>query len=84
MYWDDIGERKINGLEYLKEIREQVLLVEERMQAAQSTRKSYIDVRAYVVLLSIKGVVHFCKKGKLSPRYVRPYEIVEKVGPVAY
>ncbi|GKB01066.1 putative reverse transcriptase domain-containing protein [Tanacetum coccineum] len=30
------------------------------------------------------GVVHFGKKGKLAPRFVRPFEIVEKVGPVAY
>ncbi|XP_041017910.1 uncharacterized protein LOC121260130 [Juglans microcarpa x Juglans regia] len=32
----------------------------------------------------MKGVVGFGKKGKLSPRYVGPYEIIERVGPVAY
>ncbi|GJS93866.1 putative reverse transcriptase domain-containing protein [Tanacetum coccineum] len=31
-----------------------------------------------------KGVVRFGKKGKLTPRYVGPFEIVECVGPVAY
>ncbi|GJY92132.1 putative reverse transcriptase domain-containing protein, partial [Tanacetum coccineum] len=31
-----------------------------------------------------KGVVRFRKKGKLAPRFVRPFEIIEKVGPVAY
>ncbi|XP_008365007.1 uncharacterized protein LOC126622544 [Malus sylvestris] len=31
-----------------------------------------------------KGVVRFGKKGKLSPRYIRPYQIVERVGEVAY
>ncbi|GJW34019.1 putative reverse transcriptase domain-containing protein [Tanacetum coccineum] len=31
-----------------------------------------------------KGVVRFGKKGKLAPRYVGPFEIVERVGPVAY
>ncbi|GJU97352.1 putative reverse transcriptase domain-containing protein [Tanacetum coccineum] len=39
------------------------------------------------VLLKVspwKGVVHFGKKGKLAPRFVRPFEIIEKVGPVAY
>ncbi|GKA49750.1 putative reverse transcriptase domain-containing protein [Tanacetum coccineum] len=30
------------------------------------------------------GVVQFGKKGKLAPRYVGPFEIVERVGPVAY
>ncbi|GKG42729.1 hypothetical protein Tco_0477027, partial [Tanacetum coccineum] len=39
------------------------------------------------VLLKVwpwKGVVHFRKKGKLAPRFVGPFEIVEKVGPMAY
>ncbi|GKF05076.1 putative reverse transcriptase domain-containing protein [Tanacetum coccineum] len=31
-----------------------------------------------------KGVVRFGKKGKLAPRFVRPFKIIEKVGPVAY
>ena len=32
----------------------------------------------------MKGVVRFCKKGKLIPRYVDPYEILQRVGKVAY
>ncbi|GKF47173.1 hypothetical protein Tco_0136975, partial [Tanacetum coccineum] len=39
------------------------------------------------VLLKVspwKGVVRFAKKGKLAPRYMRPFEIVKCVGPVAY
>ncbi|GJQ99982.1 putative reverse transcriptase domain-containing protein [Tanacetum coccineum] len=59
------------------------------------TEKSYADKRRKPlefqvgdrVLLKVspwKGVVRFGKKGKLAPRYVRPFEIVERVGPVAY
>ena len=35
-------------------------------------------------LSSLKGRVRFGKRGKLSPRYIRPFEIVERIGPVAY
>nr|GFD26263.1 putative reverse transcriptase domain-containing protein [Tanacetum cinerariifolium] len=31
-----------------------------------------------------KGVIHFGKCGKLSPWYIRPFEIIERIGPVAY
>ncbi|GKG04032.1 hypothetical protein Tco_0314419, partial [Tanacetum coccineum] len=65
------------------------------MKTARSRQKSYADKRRKPlefqvgdqVLLKLspwKGVVRFCKKGKLAPRYVGPFEIMEHVGPVAY
>ncbi|GKF17303.1 putative reverse transcriptase domain-containing protein [Tanacetum coccineum] len=59
------------------------------------TIKSYADKRRKplefsvgdYVLLKVspwKGVVRFGKKGKLPPRFVGPFEIIKKVGPVAY
>ena len=38
----------------------------------------------FLKISSWKGVLRFGKRGKLSPRYIEPYEIVSKVGPVAY
>nr|GEX50256.1 hypothetical protein [Tanacetum cinerariifolium] len=65
------------------------------LKAARDHQKSYADKRKKplefsmgdYVLLKVspwKGVVRFRKKGKLAPRFVRPFEIIEKVGPVAY
>ncbi|GKB52056.1 putative reverse transcriptase domain-containing protein [Tanacetum coccineum] len=69
--------------------------IKDRLMAARDRQKRYADKRRKplefsvpdYVLLKVspwKGVVHFGKKGKLAPRFVRPFEIVEKVGPVTY
>ncbi|GJX95006.1 putative reverse transcriptase domain-containing protein [Tanacetum coccineum] len=72
-----------------------ILRAKDRLKAARDRQKSYADKRRNplefivgdYVLLKVspwKGVVRFGKKGKLAPRFVRPFEIFEKVGPVAY
>nr|GEW88716.1 retrotransposon protein, putative, Ty3-gypsy subclass [Tanacetum cinerariifolium] len=55
----------------------------QSMQEALGTR---LDMSTVITLRPMvrKGVVRFGKKNKLTPRFVRPFEIVEKVGPVAY
>ncbi|KAL4021044.1 hypothetical protein IC575_019833 [Cucumis melo] len=61
----------------------------------ESRQKSYADVRrkdlefdvgdmVFLKVAPIKGVLIFKKKGKLSPRFVGPFEILERIGPVAY
>ncbi|KAA0054489.1 hypothetical protein IC582_026393 [Cucumis melo] len=65
------------------------------MQATQSRQKSYADVRqidlefnvgdkVFLKVAPMKGVLRFEKKGKLSPRFVGPFEILEQISPVAY
>ncbi|GJX65250.1 putative reverse transcriptase domain-containing protein [Tanacetum coccineum] len=83
------------GPEPVQETTEKIFQIKERLKTARSCQKSYADKRRKPfefkvgdqVLLKVspwKGVVRFGKKGKLAPRYVGPFEIVEYVGPVVY
>uniref|UniRef100_A0A1U7XEZ6 Uncharacterized protein LOC104238057 n=2 Tax=Nicotiana sylvestris TaxID=4096 RepID=A0A1U7XEZ6_NICSY len=74
---------------------DKVQLIRQRLLAAQSRQKSYADKRrrdlvftiGYKVFLRVspmKGVMRFGKRGKLSPRFRGPYEILDRVKAVAY
>nr|GEU79464.1 hypothetical protein [Tanacetum cinerariifolium] len=76
-------------------IKDIVVYIKDRLKAARDSQKSYAEKRRKplefsvgdYVLLKVspsKGVLRFRKKGKLAPRFVGPFEIIEKVGPVAY
>ncbi|XP_073016620.1 uncharacterized protein [Primulina eburnea] len=95
LYWEEVGERKMLGPELVQQTAEVVALIQERMKTAQSRQKSYADVRrrplafgvgdhVFIKIAPIKGVMRFGKKGKLSPRYIRPFEILDKIGDRAY
>ncbi|GJZ04682.1 putative reverse transcriptase domain-containing protein [Tanacetum coccineum] len=93
--WAEIGEGQLIRPELVQETIDKISQIKDRLKAACDRRKSYADKRRKplefsvgdYVLLKVspwKGVVRFRKKRKLAPRFVRPFEIIEKVGPVAY
>nr|GEY08440.1 reverse transcriptase domain-containing protein [Tanacetum cinerariifolium] len=86
---------KFDWPELVQEMTDKVMLIKEKLKAARDRQKSYADnwrkllefeVGDHVMLKVFpwKGVVRFRKKGKLAPRYVGPFEILERIGPVAY
>ena len=93
--WTEVGESSITGPDLIRDTSKKVSLIQQRLLTAQSRQKSYADVRrrplefevgGHVSLKVIpkRGVVRFGKRGKLSPRFIGPFEILERVGTVAY
>ncbi|GJW19198.1 putative reverse transcriptase domain-containing protein [Tanacetum coccineum] len=93
--WAEIGESSLIRLEMVQETTDKVVLIKAKLKAARDCQKSYADNRRKPlefevrdkVLLRVspwKGVICFGKKGKLAPRYVGPFEILERIDHVAY
>jgi hypothetical protein len=70
-------------------------MVHKSLKVAQSRHKSYADKRRrdlsfeigsfiYLKVSPMRGTHRFSVKGKLAPRYVRPFKIIERKGEVAY
>nr|GEW36671.1 putative reverse transcriptase domain-containing protein [Tanacetum cinerariifolium] len=93
--WAEVGEGQLIGHKIVQETTKKITLIKDRLKAACDRQKSYanksrkpleLSVGDHVLLkvLTWKGVVRFGKKGKLEPRFIGPFEIIQRIGPVAY
>ena len=93
--WFDTFEVRPWGTDILRDSLEKVKSIQEKLLAAQRWQKEYADrkvrdlefMEGEQVLLKVspmKGVMRFGKTGKLSPRYIGPFEVLKRVGEVAY
>jgi hypothetical protein len=93
--WSQTGKRKIFGPNLVTEAEEKVKTIQNNLKAAQARQKSYADIRrrplqfqiedfVYLRVSPTRGIQRFGVKGKLAPRYIGPFEILEVCGPVAY
>ena len=83
------------GPELIQLTSEKVLVIRERIKIAQDRQKSYADNRrkdlsfeegdhVFLKVSPTRGTIRFGKRGKLSPRFIGPFEILKKIGAVAY
>ena len=93
--WTKVGESSITGPDPIRDTSEKVSLIRQRLLTTQSRQKSYADVRrrplefevgdhVFLKVMPERGVVRFGKRDKLSPRFIGPFEILERVGTITY
>jgi hypothetical protein len=93
--WSQTGERKIFGPDLVTKAEEKVKTIQNNLKAAQCRQKSYANLRrrplqfqvgnfVYLWVSPTRGILRFGIKGKLAPRYIGPFEIIEVCGPIAY
>jgi hypothetical protein len=90
-----MGESQVFGPKVLKDAERQVHMIGESLKIAQSHQKSYADKRrrdlsfevgdfVYLKVSPMRGTKRFKVKGKWAPRYVGPFQILDRKGEVAY
>ena len=93
--WPETGERQLFSPDVIQEAEDKVRIIREHLKAAQSRQKAYYDKRhrgvafqvgewAYLKVSPLRGTHRFGIKGKLTPRFVGLFRILETRGPHAF
>ena len=93
--WTEVGESFITGSDLIRDTSKKVSLIRQCLLMTQSRQKNYVDVRRRPLEFEVgdhvslkvmpkRGVIRFGKRGKLSSRFIGPFEILKRVVTVAY
>ncbi|XP_070011661.1 uncharacterized protein [Nicotiana sylvestris] len=93
--WFEPREARLVGIDLVQDVLDKVNIIQDRLRTAQSRKNSYddrkvrdvafkIEERVLLRVSPMKGMMRFRNKGKLSPRFIGPFEILDRVGEVAY
>ncbi|XP_012482922.1 uncharacterized protein LOC105797508 [Gossypium raimondii] len=95
LYLTKLSKKKIHGVDLVREIEEKVKVIRDSLRAASNRQKSYANLKrkdiefqvsnkVFLKVFPWKKALRFNRKGKLSPCFIGPYEIIERTRPVAY
>ena len=90
-----MGEKHIEGPDLIRETIEKVPLIQSRLRTTYSRQQSYADPKrrdvqfdegdhVFLKISPMKGIQRFGKKKKLAPRYIGPFQIMDRVEKVSY
>ena len=93
--WTEVGGSSTIGLDLIRDTTEKVGMIRGHLFTAQSRQKNYANERrrplefevgdhVFLKVMPKRGVIRFSKHGKLSPRFIGPFDVLERVGAVAY
>ena len=85
--WIDLNEHKVIGLDIVKETKEKVQIIQQRLNATCDRQKCYaylkrkdieyeVGDKVFLKVSPWRKILWFGNKGKLSPRFIRPHEIL--------
>ena len=88
--WTNMNKHKVIGPDIVKEIEEKVRIIQQRLKAASDRQKSYVDLKRKDIEYEVgdkvflrvsiwRKILQFGNKGKMSPRFIGPYEILERI-----
>ena len=94
--WTELHEHKVIGPNIVKDIKDKVRVIQQRLKAASDQHKSYADLKkkkdivyevgdkVFMKVSSWRKILRFGKRGKLSPIFIRLYEILDRITLMAY